>query len=119
MEKLFPISINPHLCVRCQKCAYSCPSKAIFFRDSLRFVDFNKCRGCLKCVDVCEYNAIEVISLEEGELTDFRIDLEVCNLCKDCLESKYKKALEEIQEEIKDFKLLGFIKDIVEEALKE
>jgi len=89
MEKLFPISINPELCVRCQKCSYSCPTKAIFFRDSLRFVDFNKCRGCLKCVDVCEYNAIEVISLDEGELIDFRIDTETCNLCKDCLEREF------------------------------
>ena len=90
MEKLFPISINPQLCVRCQKCSYSCPSKAIFFRDSLRFVDFNKCKGCLKCVEVCEYNAIEVISLEEGELIDFRIDAESCNLCKECLEFCFK-----------------------------
>ena len=89
MEKLFPISINPQLCVRCQKCSYSCPKKAIFFRDSLRFVDFNKCKGCLKCVDVCEYNAIEVISLDEGELIDFRIDPESCNLCKECLEGGF------------------------------
>jgi len=90
MEKLFPISINPQLCVRCQKCSYSCPSKAIFFRNSLRFVDFNKCRGCLKCVDVCEHNAIEVISLDEGELIDFRIDAEKCILCKECLDFCFK-----------------------------
>jgi len=90
MEKLFPISINPQLCIRCQKCSYSCPTKAIFFRDSLRFVDFNKCQGCLKCVDVCEHNAIEVISLKEGELIDFRIDTETCNLCKECFEFCFK-----------------------------
>ncbi len=86
MEKLFPININPNLCVRCQKCSYSCHPKAIFFRDSLRFVDYNKCEGCLKCVDVCEHNAIEVISIEEGKLTNFKIDNDKCTVCKKCLE---------------------------------
>ena len=60
--------------------------KAIFFRDSLRFVDYNKCEGCLKCVDVCEHNAIEVISIEQGNLTEFKIDHEKCTVCKKCLE---------------------------------
>ena len=86
MEKLFPININPLLCVRCQKCSYSCHPKAIFFRDSLRFVDYNRCEGCLKCVDVCEHNAIEVISIDEGKLTDFKIDIDKCTVCKKCLE---------------------------------
>ncbi|MHA1106353.1 MAG: 4Fe-4S binding protein [Promethearchaeota archaeon] len=86
MEKLFPIKVNPNLCVRCQRCSYSCHPKAIFFRDSLRFVDYNKCEGCLKCVDVCEHNAIEVISIEEGKLTDFKIDSDKCTVCKKCLE---------------------------------
>ncbi len=89
MEKLFPISINPHLCIRCEKCSYSCPTKAIFFRDSLRYVDYNKCKGCLRCVDVCEHNAIEVTSLEEGRLINFKIDNERCTICKKCLEKGF------------------------------
>ncbi len=89
MEKFFPISINPQLCVLCQKCSYSCPTKAIFFRDSLRYVDYNKCKGCLKCVDMCEHNAIEVISMEDGELFDFKIDGERCNACKKCLDDGF------------------------------
>jgi len=89
MEKLFPISINPHFCVRCEKCSYSCSTKAIFFRDSLRYVDYNKCKGCLKCVDVCEHNAIEVISIDEGHLVDFKIDKERCTVCKKCLEPNF------------------------------
>jgi len=89
MEKLFPININPHLCVRCQKCSYSCHPKAIFFRDSLRFVDYNKCEGCLKCVEVCEHNAIEVISIDDGKLTEFKIDSNKCTVCKKCLESGF------------------------------
>ena len=88
-EKLFPISINPQFCIRCEKCSYSCPPKAIFFRDSLRYVDYNKCKGCLKCVSVCEHNAIIVISLEEGRLVNFKIDKERCTVCKKCLESNF------------------------------
>lgn len=88
-EKLFPISINLQFCVHCEKCSYSCSPKAIFFRDSLRYVDYNKCKGCLKCVNVCEHNAIVVISLEEGRLVDFKIDKERCTVCKKCLESNF------------------------------
>jgi len=89
MEKLFPISINPQLCIRCQKCSFSCPKKAIFFRNSLRYVDYNKCKGCLKCVDVCEHNAIEVISIEHGKLVNFKIDDDKCTICKKCLEKTF------------------------------
>ncbi|MHA1660763.1 MAG: 4Fe-4S binding protein, partial [Promethearchaeota archaeon] len=89
MEKLFPISVNPQSCVRCEKCLYSCPTKAIFFKNSLRYVDYNKCKGCLKCVEVCDHNAIEVISLEEGRLINFKIDNERCTVCKKCLEKGF------------------------------
>jgi ferredoxin len=68
---------------------YSCHPKAIFFKDTLRYVDYNKCKGCLKCVDVCEHNAIEVISMEEGQLIDFEIDSERCTVCKKCLEEGF------------------------------
>ena len=89
VEKLYPISINPNLCVRCERCMYSCPQKAIFFKNSLRYVDYDKCKGCLKCVTVCEHGAIEVISIEDGQLKGFKIDLEKCTLCKICLEDDF------------------------------
>ncbi len=88
-EKLFPIYINPNLCILCQRCMYSCPKKAIFFRNSLRYVNYDKCQGCLKCVDVCEHGAIEVISINEGKLMGFCIDQEKCTLCKLCLEEDF------------------------------
>lgn len=88
-EKLFPISINPNFCVRCQKCAYSCPPKAIFFNNSMRYVNYDICKGCLKCVDVCEHGAIEVISIKEGQLKGFNIDTERCSLCKTCLKDDF------------------------------
>ncbi len=88
-EKLFPISINPSLCVRCQRCVYSCSPKAIFFKDSLRYVDYEKCEGCLKCVDVCEHGALEVISIEEGTLKGFTVDQEKCQHCNLCLKEGF------------------------------
>ena len=71
------------------KCSYSCLNKAIFFRKSLRYVNYDKCQGCLKCVDVCEHGAIEVISITEGSLKGFYIDKEKCDLCKLCLEETF------------------------------
>jgi ferredoxin len=88
-EKLFPISINPNFCVRCERCMYSCSPKAIFFKDSLRYVDYDRCQGCLKCVEVCEHGAIEVISIQEGKFDGFSIDKTKCNLCKTCLEENF------------------------------
>lgn len=88
-EKLFPITINTNLCVRCERCMYSCPQKAIFFRKSMRYVNYDKCRGCLKCVSVCEHGAIEVISIEQGKLEGFLIDPDKCNVCKLCLKEGF------------------------------
>lgn len=88
-EKLFPIGANPQFCVRCERCMYSCSPKAIFFRDSLRYVNYDKCKGCLKCVEVCEHGAVEVISIEEGKLKGFEIDPERCVMCKQCLEEGF------------------------------
>lgn len=88
-EKLFPISTNSNLCVRCERCELRCPSKAIFFKNSLRYVDYNKCKGCLKCVDICEHGAIEVISIKQGHLFGFDIISDKCTLCKLCLENDF------------------------------
>jgi ferredoxin len=55
----------------------------------MRYVDYNKCEGCLKCVSVCEHGAIEVISIEEGELKGFTIDTEKCSLCLKCTKEDF------------------------------
>ncbi|MFX0143010.1 MAG: 4Fe-4S binding protein [Candidatus Hodarchaeota archaeon] len=88
-DKFFPISTNPNLCVLCQRCMLSCPNNAIFFKVSLRYVDYDKCKGCLKCVDVCEHGAIEVIMIDEGKLVGFHINQDKCNLCKLCIEEDF------------------------------
>lgn len=88
-EKLFPIRVNPEFCIRCQRCQYSCPPKAIFFKDSLRFVDYNKCKGCLKCVEVCEHGAIEVETFFGDKLDNIFIDQDKCKLCKKCVSEDF------------------------------
>lgn len=88
-EKLFPIRVNPEFCIRCQRCQYSCPQKAIFFRDSKRCVDYNKCEGCLKCVEVCEHGAIEVESFYGQKLVNLSIDQEKCQTCKECVSENF------------------------------
>ncbi|MFX0044136.1 MAG: 4Fe-4S binding protein [Candidatus Hodarchaeota archaeon] len=118
-EKLFPISINPNLCVRCQRCMYSCHQKAIFFKNSLRYVDYDKCKGCLKCVDVCEHGAIEVISIEEGRLKGFYIDSGRCNLCKFCLNNDFCfQNLFELQKEKNGQEYIYFRKNNFSECNK-
>jgi len=118
-EKLFPISINPNLCVRCERCMYSCPQKAIFFRNTIRYVDYDKCRGCLKCVDVCEQGAIEVISIEKGKLKGFIIDSEKCTLCKICLNGDFCfKNLFELQKDENGKEWIKFQKKNLSECIK-
>ncbi|MFX1279175.1 MAG: DUF362 domain-containing protein [Promethearchaeota archaeon] len=118
-EKLFPISINPNLCARCERCMYSCPQKAIFFKDSLRYVDYEKCKGCLKCVNVCEHGAIEVISIEQGKLMGFLVDSTKCNICKLCLKKGFCfQDLFELQKDINGKELIKFKKTELSECYK-
>ncbi len=119
-EKLFPIYINPNLCVLCQRCMYSCPKKAIFFRNSLRYVNYDKCQGCLKCVDVCEHGAIEVISIKEGKLRGFSIDQESCTLCRICLDEDFCfQSLFELEKDEKTGKeLIKFYKKNLTQCFK-
>ncbi|MDR2571851.1 MAG: RnfABCDGE type electron transport complex subunit B [Oscillospiraceae bacterium] len=40
-------------CIGCLKCVKECPVEAITVNDSLATIDYEKCGGCRKCVDVC------------------------------------------------------------------
>jgi len=40
-------------CIACTKCVKECPDGAIAIEDNLAKIDYNKCSGCGKCVDVC------------------------------------------------------------------
>ena len=56
------VMIDQSRCIGCLPCKISekCAYGAVFREDSDRpWIDFFKCRGCMKCVSSCPQNAIE------------------------------------------------------------
>lgn len=49
-------------CIGCGKCQKECEFDAITIENNLSYIDFNKCRLCRKCVDVCPTNAIIAVN---------------------------------------------------------
>ncbi len=90
-EKFIPVQINQELCVRCERCLRACNAKAIFFENSIRLIDYSKCKACLNCVQVCPRNAVEVTSIEsEDQVISIKINHEKCSMCEECLDKSGK-----------------------------
>jgi len=49
-----------HGCISCTKCVKECPKQAITIVDNLARIDYEKCDGCERCVEVCITKCIHV-----------------------------------------------------------
>jgi flavoprotein len=54
--------VNPDKCKYCETCAIeeNCLSKAVIREEKkdMPWIDFYKCRGCMKCKQFCLYDAV-------------------------------------------------------------
>ncbi len=90
-EKFIPVQFNQELCVRCERCLRACKAKAIYFEHGIRLINYNICRACLNCVQVCPRNAVEVTSIEHhDQVVSIKIDHEKCTMCEKCLDDEGK-----------------------------
>ncbi len=84
-ERFIPIQIDQELCMKCERCVKACKNEAIYFKNSIRLVDYSKCKGCLNCVQVCPRNAIEVTSVMPNQVIEMKIDHDKCTMCELCI----------------------------------
>lgn len=52
-------------CIGCSKCADECKFDAIEVANNLAYIDYEKCKLCRKCVDVCPTHSIHEINFPE------------------------------------------------------
>jgi len=60
--------VNEKACIGCKICAISCSDSgygAITMQDKRAVIDLEKCVGCSLCYNVCPYNAIEMVEVED------------------------------------------------------
>lgn len=50
-------------CIGCKKCELCCEEKAITVNNNLSVIDYTKCNGCGKCVEVCPTHCIKTVKL--------------------------------------------------------
>ena len=49
-------------CIGCSKCLKECTHEAITIANNLSYIDYEKCKLCRKCVDVCPTHAIHAVN---------------------------------------------------------
>ena len=70
-QQAFPtLLVRDIPCVRCGKCAQTCPKEAISIDCTGRHIDWSICDNCLQCVDACLYQSLKMcgerISVEDA-----------------------------------------------------
>jgi len=86
-ERFVPLQIDPELCMRCERCLRACKNDAIYFENSLRYIDYTKCKACLVCVQVCPRNAIVITSVMPKQVLTIKIDHNKCTICGECVKN--------------------------------
>lgn len=56
-------SICTNGCIGCKLCERNCESKAIKVVDNHAVIDYEKCTGCGKCVEVCKMHSVRFVGL--------------------------------------------------------
>ena len=57
---------NSNICIDCQNCWVYCPDSSIISREQrMQGVDYNHCKGCGICADVCPTNPKSLVMFEE------------------------------------------------------
>lgn len=61
--------LNKEFCIDCQFCWVYCPDASIISRDKKMVgIDYNHCKGCGVCVDVCPTNPKSLLMFQEQVL---------------------------------------------------
>jgi pyruvate ferredoxin oxidoreductase delta subunit len=62
---------NRDLCIDCQNCWIFCPDTSIISRDKKMIgIDYDHCKGCQLCVEVCPTNPKSLLMFREQEDID-------------------------------------------------
>ena len=60
---IYRATINEDKCILCGECIELCPSTALnFYHDKIVHIPY-ECTHCETCIDICEYNAIKIETL--------------------------------------------------------
>lgn len=65
-------------CIGCGKCAKACAFGAITVADNLAYIDYEKCRLCRKCVDVCPEHCIKAVNFPIPKVKQETTETAVC-----------------------------------------
>ncbi len=79
----FVPAFDPNTCVHCGICDIVCPDLCFVWTDDsdgelavrLQGIDYNYCKGCLKCIEACPTGALTELREEDGWADEHRVPL--------------------------------------------
>lgn len=113
-DSLLNMSVSCRLCKK-PACVKSCPRKALAKDEAtgIILIDYDRCSGCFRCVEACEFGAI-VSHLDKGIVA-------ICDLCEGnpkCIRYCPKEALSlRTAEEIGQLMRKKAVKKLLEETM--